>query len=222
MKCHELQTVIGADPKSTDPQVLAHLEGCSACTEYREQMRQMDQLIYRALAVPVDLPAPRPIAKKAFVGRWQIAASLVASVMVAASIWVASTRESLAEQIVTHTQHESFAIVRTDDRVDAKTLNDVLAEAGVSLKANAADVSYASSCDFHGHNVPHLVVQTAQGPVTVLVLTHEKPARSMQEIDENGYEGVIMPAPRGVIAVLGKDVPVEEAAEKVLREIEYW
>src|SRR5690606_35085456 len=106
------------------PDVLAHLETCSACAAYRKQMQEMDRLIYKALVVRVDEAAvaraagARSAAKRPSVGRWQIAASLVASVMLAGSIWVASTRESLAEQIVTHTDHESFIMVRTDDRVD--------------------------------------------------------------------------------------------------------
>lgn len=222
MKCHELQTALGADPKSVDPEVLEHVQTCSPCAEYRDQMLRMDALIYKALAVPVASPELAVAPKKAPVRQWQIAASLLATVAIAGSVWVASTRDSLAEQIVTHTDHESFAMVRSDERVDAKTLNDILADAGVSIRAEAADVSYASICPFHGHDVPHLIVQTEQGPVTVLVLAHEKPTKSMQQIDEAGYEGVIVPAPRGVIAVLGKDVPVKDAAERMLAAVEYW
>lgn len=222
MKCHELQTAIGADPKTSDPGVLAHVETCSECADYRDQMLRMDALIYKALAIPLQNPTPLPQSKRAPMRHWQIAASLLASIAIAGSVWVASTRDSLAEQIVSHTDHESFAMVRSDDRVDSKTLNAILADAGVSIKADAADVSYASSCPFKGHDVPHLVVQTEQGPVTVLVLAHEKPTKSMQQISEAGYEGVIVPAPRGVIAVLGKDVPVHDAAEKMLSAVEYW
>lgn len=222
MKCHEFQATIGADPKTADPQVLAHVQTCSACAEYRDQMLRMDALIYKALAIPVQNPLPAAETRKAPVRQWQIAASLLASVAIAGSVWIASTRDSLAEQIVAHTEHESFAMVRSDERVDAKRLSEVLGEAGVSLKADAADVSYASSCPIGGRDVPHLVVQTEQGPVTVLVLAHEKPTKSMQQIDEAGYEGVIVPAPRGVIAVLGKDVPVKDAAEKILAAVEYW
>ena len=39
--------------------------------------------------------------------------------------------------------------------------------------AGAGLVSYANSCVFRGHHVPHLVVQTEAGPVTVMVLVHE-------------------------------------------------
>lgn len=228
MKCHEFQTAISAEPSSTHPDVLTHLETCSACTTYQKQMQAMDRLIYKALVVRVDEAAlsraasTHSASRTTSVGRWQIAASLIASVMIATSIWVASTRESFAEQVVMHTDHESFAMIRTDERVDEQVLADVLEKSGLSLHPNAAEVSYASTCSFRGNAVPHLVVQTDQGPVTVMVLTEEKSTKGMQRFEEGGYEGMIVPAPKGVIAVLGKDVSVEQAAEKVLRAIQYW
>ena len=69
--------------------------------------------------------------------------------------------------------------------------------------------------------MPHLVVQPEQGPVAVMILANEKPVKKMRRFSEDGYEGVIVPAPRGVLAVLGKDVPVEEAAEKLLGAVVY-
>ena len=52
-------------------------------------------------------------------------------------------------------------------------LDDVLKDSKLRLKPDAGIVSYASSCTFRGHRVPHLVVQTPSGPVTVMVLVHE-------------------------------------------------
>jgi hypothetical protein len=222
MKCHELQTAVGAEPNSTNPDVLAHLETCTACTAYRDQLQAMDRLIYKALVISVEdatlsgSTSSRAASKRTSMTRWQLAASLVASVMIGTSIWVASTRESFAEQIVTHTDHESFAMIRTDERVDKRVLDDILAKSGVSLRPDAADVSYAAICSFRGRGVPHFVVQTDEGPVTVMVLTEEKPTKTRTHFAEEGYEGIIVPAPRGVLAVLGKGVSVERATEKVL------
>ncbi len=228
MKCHEFQTAVGAEPTSTNPDLVAHEQSCPSCAAYRKQMQEMDRLIYKALVVPVDdrvtadIGTTRFAQKRRAISRWQLAASLFASVMIAASIWVGSTRESLAEQIVSHTAHESFAMVRTDERVDPKVLADVLAKAGIGLRANAVDVSYAASCPVRGHEVPHLVVQTDQGPVTVLVLSEESETTTVQRFEEGGYEGVIVPAQRGVLAVLGKDAPVEQVVDKLSWAIDYW
>jgi hypothetical protein len=66
-------------------------------------------------------------------------------------------------------------------------------------------VSYASSCLFRGHRVPHLVVQTSMGPVTVMVLVHESVSKAVP-FDEEGYRGVIVPVPgHGSLAVLVHD-----------------
>jgi hypothetical protein len=85
-------------------------------------------------------------------------------------------------------------------------------------------VSYASSCEFRGHHVPHLVIQTDSGPVTVMVLVHERVSKPVQ-FDEQGYRGVIVPvAGHGSIAVLtrGPDTDiktVERIAAQVLASI---
>jgi len=53
--------------------------------------------------------------------------------------------------------------------------------------------------------VPHLVVQTPSGPVTVMVLVHEA-AGVPAQFDEQGYRGTIVPMPgHGSIAVLMRD-----------------
>jgi hypothetical protein len=81
----------------------------------------------------------------------------------------------------------------------------------VRLKAVAGLVSYASSCSFRGHTVPHLVVQTELGPVTVMVLTHET-IRSAMRFNEQGYRGVIIPVRgHGSLAVLerGPDTDIK-------------
>jgi hypothetical protein len=100
---------------------------------------------------------------------------------------------------------EPDAWQRTDIPVDTPELQDVLKDSKMRLKPAAGIVSYASSCPFRGHRVPHLVVQTASGPVTVMVLVHE-PLRKTMQFDEQGYRGTIVPVPgHGSIAVLMQD-----------------
>jgi hypothetical protein len=93
----------------------------------------------------------------------------------------------------------------TDVPVPDADLNAVLKDSKLRLKAGAGMVSYASSCQFRGHKVPHLVVQTQSGPVTVMVLVHEA-VRKPKQFDEQGYRGTIVPVPgHGSIAVLMRD-----------------
>jgi hypothetical protein len=74
--------------------------------------------------------------------------------------------------------------------------------------------------------VPHLVVQTDAGPVTVMVLTHELP-RAPMRFDEHGYRGMIVPVVgHGSIAVLerepGADLTImQRVAAKVVAALDW-
>jgi hypothetical protein len=70
-------------------------------------------------------------------------------------------------------------------------------------------VVYASACPFRGRVVPHLVVQTSHGPLTVMLLPHEK-VRRRAEFEQHGMHGVLLPAGEGGIAVLARDAEVPE------------
>jgi hypothetical protein len=127
---------------------------------------------------------------------------------------------------VTHMREEPQAWRRTDVPVPGSKLQDVLRDSHLHLAtgAGAGMVSYANSCLFRGHRVPHLVMQTEAGPVTVMVLVHERASKTVR-FDEQGYRGVIVPvAGHGSIAVLTRgpatDIKTIEAiAHRVLDSI---
>jgi hypothetical protein len=134
-----------------------------------------------------------------------MAASVVLALLVAGGVWLTLPQRSLAADVVAHMAGEPDAWRLTEVPVPEPDLNAVLKESKLRLKAGAGMVSYASSCEFRGHKVPHLVVQTSSGPVTVMVLVHEPMNKSMR-FDEQGYRGTIVPVPgHGSIAVLMRD-----------------
>jgi Protein of unknown function (DUF3379) len=82
-------------------------------------------------------------------------------------------------------------------------------------------VMYAHSCYFRGHFVPHLVVSTAQGPITVIVLPDEK-VKQRTNFHEDGMSGVISPAPHGSIAVLAQgDANVDAVAQQLQQSVRW-
>jgi hypothetical protein len=113
---------------------------------------------------------------------------------------------------------------RTQAPVPDSDLEGVLRDSHLRLSGGAGAVSYAASCAFRGHHVPHLVIQTESGPVTVMVLVHENVSKPVP-FDEQGYRGVIVPAPgHGSLAVLTRgsstDIKtVEHIAARVLDSI---
>jgi hypothetical protein len=203
--------LICADPHSSDPELRAHRDGCAECSLYTEQLLRFESRLERALRV--DMPAraevlqfARSAAPRPRSWRWlAIAASVLLGVVVAAGIWIVLPGASLAADVVAHMAGEPQAWRLTDVAVADAELNGVLRDSKLRLSAAAGIVSYAASCAFRGHRVPHLVVQTPSGPVTVMVLVHEPVSRATQ-FDEQGYRGTIVPMPsHGSIAVLMQD-----------------
>lgn len=224
MNCLEFRRIVGAQPDLATPEIEAHTAQCPACARHRQELQQMDLLIHRALKIDTQINAAAPPQRAVAPERpvqWRLAASVLAAVLTGLLLWVANPRETLAEQIVAHAQEEASAMVRTAQTVDPETVAGILALSAVRMKPDAVAVSYAQSCPFRGHRVPHLVVQTDAGPVTVLLLAQEKSISKPQTFNEGGYQGAIVPAPRGVLAVLGRGAPVEEIAARVLAAVEY-
>lgn len=208
MDCLQFRRAAGADPQRLDPAARAHAEACPGCAAHLRELRSLDARILAALEVPVAARAGATAGSSASVAgldrrRWlALAASIVAGVLVGTLLWVGSPRNSLARDLVEHLGHEPDALVVTDRPEEATELDEVLERGGIRLRPGIGTVSYANTCVFRGRRVPHLVVQTDGGPVTVMVLRHQRPERATH-FDESGFSGQIVPAGPGSIAVIG-------------------
>jgi hypothetical protein len=214
--CAHYRRALLAQPHDADPALHEHLATCRDCTLFAERVLRFESELLRALRVEplskgpprvrapvVPLRAKRPRGVLGFRTGWPaMAAAVLMAVVVAGGLWLGVPRQSLAADVVTHMYGEPQAWRRTDEPVPGAALQSVLRDSHLRLAAGAGVVSYASSCGFRGHRVPHLVIQTESGPVTVMVLVHEDAAKPVQ-FDEQGYRGVIVPvAGHGSLAVL--------------------
>jgi Protein of unknown function (DUF3379) len=202
--------LIVADPHNPDPELREHRDGCQECSLFTERLLRFESRLERALRVQVStdtnvLPFAGKTASRRPSRRWRamaLAASVMLAVIVAGGIWLALPSRSLAAAVVAHMAGEPDAWRRSTLAVPGAALNAVLGDSKLRLAPEAGLVTYASSCFFRGHQVPHLVVQTDSGPVTVMVLVHESVSRPVQ-FDEQGYRGTIVPVTgHGSIAVL--------------------
>jgi len=220
--CLEFRRRVGAEPFTADTDVEAHRQGCPACARHQDELRAMDGVIRQALAVgPVRSATPAEVTAGATRRRFfAIAASLVAGAAVGIVLLVGAPRASIAREVIGHVEHEPGAMEATAPLAPA-ALAEVLHPDGTRLRPGAGDVTFAARCVFDGHVVPHLVVQTPQGPVTVLVLRH----RTLDEpllLSGSGYEGVVLPAPRGSIAIVGEGVAdIEGVARTVFESVDW-
>jgi hypothetical protein len=231
MRHQEFRRAAGADPHRLDDEAARHAEVCAECAAYLRELRAMDDTILKALRVEVApaqgrtvTPVARVVARRAFADhrRWYaLAASIVGGVIIGSLLWAGGSRAALARDAVAHMRHEAASMVATDVPADAAAVRDALAKGGVRLRSNVGLVTYVMSCRFRGHVVPHLVVQTSSGPVTVLVLRDEKVSRAMK-FHEQGYAGTLEPSGPGSIAVIGgTDDQVQQAAARIDAALEW-
>jgi Protein of unknown function (DUF3379) len=205
MNCLEFRRRVGAEPATAGDEIESHRGECPACARYQDELRAMDDLIGRALAVDAArIGRTVAVAAPAAGRRWlALAASVLIALSVGAALWLGSPRPSLAREIVEHVEHEPQSMTSATP-ITAEALAEVLDPDGMKLRPGIGSVSYAMRCVFEGHVVPHLVVRMPQGPVTVMLLGHRRVSEPVH-FSEEGYTGVILPAPRGSIAIIGSD-----------------
>jgi hypothetical protein len=171
---------------------------------------------------PHSAPAPgqsRRVGRSGWRG-WALAASLIVTIAAGTFLGLLRPADALAADVVAHALGEPDSWSSVAD-VPPAELDAILQRAGVRLDAGSGDVVYARTCEFRGREIPHLVVRTADGPVTVLVLAGERVA-FRNHFSEEGFTGVLVPAGGGSLAVLSRgDARVDEAARLVMRAL-HW
>jgi hypothetical protein len=214
--CRHARVAIGGDPHVLSPELSEHLATCAACTKFRAETLALDGRLRAALELPLASfrKTQAPPAR-----RFALAASVVLAMLVGGGLWLLKPQPALADEVVEHLKHEA-ASWDAHEALSQAEVADVLHQAGVQFDTSMP-VVYAMACPFHGRRVPHLVVQTSDGPLTVMLLAHEKVAER-QEFSEGGYRGVLLPAGEGSVAVLARGGNVTDAvAEKLLSGVRW-
>lgn len=212
--CQHARLHIGGEPQSLPPEVREHLTTCSECSRFLDETLAMEGRLRGALELPLHefresrrKPASMP-------RRYALAASVVLALLIGGGFWLAQPRPALAGAIVEHLEHEAHSWEERDPVAPAEVAA-MLEEAGVVFDTHMP-VTYAAPCFFRGQLVPHLVVRTGKGAVTVMLLTHES-VSARQRFSESGYSGVLLPARHGSVAVIAREGEMPDAlVEQVL------
>jgi hypothetical protein len=205
LDCSHVRIAIGGDPQNLGPGIREHLAGCAACSRFLSETLMLDGRVRSALDLPLARfrkPAQPPAR------RFALAASVLLAVLIGGGFWVFRPQSALAGEVVDHVRHEAGSWGAHEVLTPAEVA-DVLRKAGVNFDTSMP-VVYAMACPFRGHRVPHLVVQTSSGPMTVMLLAHEK-VSARQEFSSDGLEGVLLPAGEGSVAVLTRNGKVPDA-----------
>lgn len=220
MICEDARLLIGADPDAAAGELEEHLRGCTGCRAVREELRRLNADIRRALDDPPNIRVTRPRRAAPAWREYALAAGVVLAMAAGLAVWLLRPSDSLAREVVAHVEAEPESWL-SEHNVSAGSIDHALQRSGIALDLASDKIVYAQSCWFRGHYVPHLVVETAHGPVTVLILRRE-PVRERHEFREAGMSGVIVPAGDGSIAVLARGHGRVDDVALQLREEVHW
>ena len=201
-ECKHARLAIGGEPQVLSAEVAQHVATCAECARFRDETLTMEGRLKAALELPLHRFRKPAETGKAAPRRFALAASLALALLLGGGAWLFRPQPALAGEVVEHVKHEPGSW-QVHEAVSPEALAAVLAKAGVRYDARFP-VTYASPCPFRGHIVPHLVVQTDRGPLTVMVLAHVK-AEGTGEFSEGKYHGVVLPAGSGSIAVVARE-----------------
>lgn len=235
MTCDEFEKAVLAEPLADSEARGAHAEACPGCAELLQKARRLERRLGELMAVPVPaalsgaLPEMAGVAQRADGDnvvaidrarkrRAPVWFALAASVALVGLLTlrqtgpdVAADDSALVAELIEHIGPELGAMRPSGDAVAAARVQSVMAAADASLDGPTPLVSYAKTCVIDGEPVPHLVMQGAAGPVTLLVL----PSRRIDgplSIMQDGLEGVVLPVgDGGSIAIIGRDAASVEA-----------
>jgi uncharacterized protein DUF3379 len=228
MQHAEFRRLFGADPKRQEPEVLAHRAGCAECARYAADLEKVDRLVAGALGAPAPSNYRKPWEIEAAArstrrgnARWYaLAAGLVLMGAIGAGIWLQAKRDALFAEVIKHADHERDVMVISDKRVSLEKLHKTVAKVGARLNG-ILPVSVARTCKIHGAIAPHLILQTSEGVVAVLLLNQEK-LYLPHSTEKSGYRAELVPMGDHSIAVVGtSESAVARGAEMVSSAIEW-
>jgi hypothetical protein len=222
MNCLDFRRAIFVNPRQLDEAARAHALECHACRDFFETQREMDAELFAALHVP----PPDGLAERILVGRglrpgrrryaWAVAATLVlaAGVAFVGQTWFDG--DPMGREAIAHVVREPQSYTTTQ-AVPSEMLAMLLADQGMKAIRTLGQVTYARFCPMDGRIARHLVVRTAQGPVTLLLMPDDPAGRRRSITRGDGMAAVTLPAARGSIAIVATSLAQALEVEKALR-----
>lgn len=214
MNFSEFKRLLGAEPRSGDPEFL---RACQSSPEFEQEAAkalQFEDQLDRALAVPVPAGLVDDLMTisqqpPAMTGnrRWlkfALAASLFVAVGAAGLVWkMNSSWDSVEEYLVDHYRHDGVSLLDRADGDSAKDVQKFLSglntHASPALAEIVGVIKYCPTPDGKG---VHMILNTETGPVTVIYMPDtEVNDRELLAFDD--VKAVLVSLQSGSAAIIG-------------------
>lgn len=212
MECLEVRRLLTANPNQRDDVMVMHLHDCKTCAVFSQQMRQEERLLERAFQLEVpDGLAERILLNQSTAIRTRrrhrfglaMAATVVLSVGITIGLLRSGMEDGLQGAVIAHVKAEPEHL-SSQQHVSLSNLNDLMMKYGAELTGSVGTVNYAGSCVIRRSEGVHLVIETADHPVTVLYMPDETLSHRQAIVDKK-FQGVILPTEKGSVAIVGQD-----------------
>lgn len=244
MDCKEFEQRVWAEPDCTGAEFIRHWRACLKCAGVRALVQAFDQEVRRGLAIApppgltrrirsrqtLQFTHPNGTAWQRLQERlfgsgpaWLGAYAALATVLLVVGVLHGGLQpEQMANQpldrlVAEHALDRAYA-TRVDMDVSRDEIASMFSVFGARLVGDLDGVTFANGCVMeHGIKGAHLVLDTPQGKVTVLVIPH-RPSSGTQSIRVADQTGRIMPYGKGSLAVLGAS---EAALDPVVQRLHH-
>ena len=230
MNCLESRRSLLAAPRERTALLEAHLADCAECTRLAARLNDLDARIADAAMVPVpDALAHRVLRGRSRSRRWPYAAAaalLFASVLIgfaAPQLWDSSNLSTPLEAVgPSHPAVAAIAMVVEQQPgfldeargIDVAAMEEGLKKLGLSLKKEGVKVDYAGKCYLPDIECDHIVLETPDGHVSV-ILVPDYPVGSRVLIADRRMTALVSPAGQGGYIVVAGSPKVAKRTSRL-------
>ena len=213
-------------PRESSAVALAHLAQCPECANFSRELDEMDRALEEAARVPVpEGLADRVLLRHQLRGRprrnWlALAATLLLSAVAALLYMQESEQQALAQRMIAHVLSEPEVLAKTQQVSEAHVARAV-ASIGGSLRGSFGRVTFLDQCKGLDPGGTHLVIETPNGPVAVLLLPNARRWRNAN-IEGQGLVASVAAAERGVVSVVARSAADAERIRIQLFQAVRW
>jgi hypothetical protein len=221
MNCLQFRRQLGAEPRSRDPELLAHRDSCAQCATFWQRAQRFEEELLSAMSVPVpEGLADRVLLMQSTGDRrrqvvhrrgWLAIAASVLIVLGGGLMMRQTSSRSLPSLAVAHmpTELDSLALARP---VPASNVAAGFAVLGLAMRGPMpSDVTYVHDCQVGPYKAVHLVTRDAGMPVVALYFPQMK-TTTLDDFESKGWKGRQVPLHDGTLVVLARN-PSERALD---------
>jgi len=230
MEFSEFRRLLGADPSSQDPSFLQARDSSNEFRAAASEAEQFEEQLQRALAVQ----APSDLAELLYAiprsgqhtrmqrsnWRFAVAAALLIAVGAAGLTWRMNTGwDSVDDYVADHFRHDGSEMLAMAAGAPLPVdVGAVLAEFGMAASpALAGIVSVIKTCPTPDGKGIHMVLDTAQGLVTVIYMPNT-PVTDGEHILFDDHDAVLVALRSGSAVIIGSDSQQVAGLDSLIRE----